>query len=318
MPPINTPLLLYKHIRDLAVPSKPHKALFSHNQFKTPSNRAIVTLHPITLHLANLLSISFDFPSPGSRQHTSSLPELQLISLLIIATKLYHPFDDLPRHVPSLADPAALSIDWPSWVQAQKAHNASNTDGNHLQRGTEINITEVDAMAMSGEQLDEYMDYYERTFIDTDRVEQKLPKDLLDMFPTGRLDSSEPASYSYQEQFAKEQEAVEETLEAVVGSMRLRNVISKESEESVRRIGSFYKRYRRIEDLDGDAKVFHEIVAERVGVRLETLVLAVGQMERLLIKWREGKVKEGLEEEGGQHEGDGEESENVEMMDESE
>ena len=208
-------------------------------------------------------------------------------------------------------------------MQAQKAYNTPNTDGNHLQRGTEINITEVDAMEMSGEQLDEYMDYYERTFIDSDRVEQKLPKDLLDMFPTGRLDGSEPASYSYQEQFAKEQQAVEETLGAVIGSMRLRNVISKESEEPVRRIGSFYKRYRRADDLDGNARVFHEKVAERVGVKLETLVLAVGQMERLLIKWREAKVKEGLEEEaeedtaGGEDEVDGE-SENVEMVDESE
>ena len=211
-------------------------------------------------------------------------------------------------------------------MQAQKAHNTLNTDENHLQRGTEINVTEVDVMEMSGEQLDEYMDYYERTFIDLDRVEQKLPKDLLDMYPTGRLDGSEPASYSYQEQFAKEQEAVRETLDAVIGSMSLRNVIPKESEEAVRRIGSFYKRYRRAEDLDGDAKVFHEKVAETVGVKLETLVLAVGQMERLLIKWREAKVKEGLEEEeeedkdtgGGGDDAEGGESENVEMMDEIE
>ena len=199
-----------------------------------------------------------------------------------------------------------------------------NTDESHLQRGTEIKVTEVDAMEMTGEQLDEYMDYYERTFIDPARVEQKLPKELLDMFPTGRLDGSEPASYSYHEQFAKEQEAVEETLETVIGSMRLRNVISKESEAPVRRIGSFYKRYRRAEDLDGSAKVFHEKVAGMVGVKLETLVLAVGQMERLLIKWREAKVKEGLEEVGEEDtaevedEAGGEESENVEMMDESE
>ena len=202
-------------------------------------------------------------------------------------------------------------------MQAQKAHNPSNTDKSRLERGTEINITEVDAMKMSGEQLDEYMDYYERTFIDSDRVEQKLPKDLLDIFPTGRLDGSAPASYSYQVQFAKEQEAVEQTLDAVVGVMKLRNVITKESEEPVRRIGSFYKRYRRVEDLDGDAKVFYEKVAERVGVRMETLVLAVGQMERLLIRWREGKVKEGEDSRGGEDEGDGEERENVEMMDEN-
>ena len=207
-------------------------------------------------------------------------------------------------------------------MQAQKAHKASITDESHLQRGTEINITEVDAMNMSGEQLDEYMDYYERTFIDTDRIEQKLPKELLDMFPTGRLDGSEPVPYSYQEQFAKEQEAVQETLDAVIGSMKPRKVISKESEKPVRRIGSLYKRYRRVEDLNSYAKVFHEKVADLVGVKLATLVLAVGQMERLFIKWREAKVKEGAEGEkngdtgGGGDELSGEDIENVEMMDE--
>ena len=323
LPPLNTPLLLYKHIRDLAIPGKLYRPSLSQTYIRTAPNRAIVTLHPITHHLANLLSISFAFPSPGSRQRTSSLPELQLISLLVIAIKLYHPFDGLPRHVPTLVDVAALTIDWPSWVQAQNAQNASITDESHLQRGTEINITEVDAMNMTGEQLDEYMDYYERTFIDPDRIEQKLPKELLDMFLTGRLDGSEPVTYSYQEQFTKEQEAVEGTLDAVIGSMKLRKVIPKESEEPVRRIGSLYKRYRRVEDLNDYAKVFHEKVAELVGVKLETLVLAVGQMERLLIKWREAKVKEGAEGEGngetdeGEGGVDGDESENVEMMDES-
>ena len=217
----------------------------------------------------------------------------------MIATKLYHPFDTLPRHASSLADPAALTIDWPTWVDAHKAHDASNTSDDHIPRGSEINITEADVMKMTGEQLDEYMDYYERTFIDAERIEQKeqaLPKELLDMFPIGRPENSSPLPYSYERQVQKEQQASEQILKTMVSSMKLRPVVAEDSEEPVRPIGSFYKRYRKVEDLQGPAKVFHEKVAKLVGVKLETVVLAVGQVERRLIKWREGKVKEGLEE----------------------
>ena len=242
------------------------------------------------------MSVSFAFPSPDCRQRTSSLPELQLICLLTIATKLYHPFDTLPRHVTSLADPAALAINWPSWVQALDVHNASDTSDGRLQRGSEIHLIDTDVMKMSGKQLDEYMDYFERTFIDSERIEQKIPKELLDMFPTGRLDGSETDPYSYYDQSAREQDAVDQRLRTMIGSMTLRSVISEDIKEPVRRVGSFYKRYRYAEDLKGEAKAFHEKAAEAIGVKLETLLLAVGQVERMLIKWRETKVKERSEE----------------------
>ncbi len=195
-------------------------------------------------------------------------------------------------------------MDWPAWTAAQKAHDAALAAEGHLPRGSEINVSEEDAMKMTGQQLDEYMDYYERTFVDPERVEQKsrgLPKQLLDMFPISRLDGSEPIPYSYQEQAEKEQVAAEQTLKHVVGSLRLRPVTSGagdggDGEEGVHRVGSFYKRYRRVEDLDGVASVFYERVAEKVGVSIETLVLAVSQVERLLIRWREKKRKQKADE----------------------
>lgn len=156
-------------------------------------------------------------------------------------------------------------------------------------------------MKMTGEQMDQYMDYYERTFIDKERVESEnrgLPNELLDMFPTGRANGSSPAPYSYKEQTDKEQAATEQKLKTVVGAMKLRPIAAENNKEPVRRIGDFYKRYRRVEDLEGVAKVFYERVAEAVGVRVETLVLAVGQVERRLIVWREGRLREGRLREG--------------------
>lgn len=233
------------------------------------------------------------------------MPEVQLMCLLVIAVKLYHPFDGLIRHVRSLADSAALTIDWEVWVDSQRSCKMHAASGAHLERGSEIYVTEKDVMNMTGEQLDEYMDWYERTFVDESRAEEKargLPKQLLDMFPTGRIDGSEPAPYSHDRMAAEEQETVDKRLNLVMGKLLLRTAVSDDPDDSTgtnrdsTQIGNFYKRYKKVEDLTPHAKAFHEAVAEVIGVRLETLLLAVGQVERRLVKWKDAKVKADKEE----------------------
>ena len=295
-PPLNAPLLLYKHIRNLSLPSMAR----SDDTVKPAANETAVALHSQTLRISQLLSLTFDFPLPGSRQQTCSLPEVQLLCLLIIAVKLYHPFDSSIRHVRSLADPAALTIDWDSWVDGQSSRKMHATGGTHLERGSEIHVTENDVMNMAGEQLDEYMDWYERTFVDESRAEEKsrgLPKQLLDMFPTGRIDGSDPTPYSHDRMAVEEEEAIDKKLNTMMSKLRLRDIISDDAEGSMEisedstRIGSFYKRFRKVEDLTPHARAFHEAVAQAIGVRMETLILAVGQVERKLVKWKEAKVK---------------------------
>lgn len=260
----------------------------------------VVTLYPKTLQISQLLSTTFDFPLAGFRQQTSSLPEIQLICLLIIAVKLYHPFDGFTRRVRSLADSATLTIDWVKWIEVQSFHNLHATGEAHLRRGSEINVTERDVMEMTGEQLDKYMDWYERTYVDESRVEEKargLPKQLLEMFPISRPDGSSPSEYIYEQMAAEDQKTIDERLNVVMGKLRLRTVVSDDSEDSVgahedsTQIGSFYKRYRKVEDLTPHAKAFHEAVAEAIGVKLEILIIAVGQVERKMVQWREAKLK---------------------------
>lgn len=214
--------------------------------------------------------------------------------------KLYHPFDGFSRHVRSLADSTALTVDWATWVDVQSFHNVHATGEAHLERGSEIHVTERDVMNMTGEQLDEYMDWYQRTFVDESHVEEKaraVPKQLLDMFPTGRTDGSSPTPYDYDQMAAAEQDTIDKRLNVVMGKLRLRDVVFDDSEDSIgvpedsNRIGSFYKRYRKVRDLTPHAKAFHEVVASAIGVKLEILVLAVVQVERKLVKWREAKVK---------------------------
>ena len=149
---------------------------------------------------------------------------------------------------------------------------------------------------MSGDQLDQYMDWYEDHYIDDDKgTETKakgMHKELLNMFPTGRLDGSSRIPYTYAEQVQKERAATDEALQKVVGSLSVRPIVS-EDDEAVDRAGSSYKRYKKASNMEENARFFHERVADMLGIKLQTLMNAVAQVEMKLLAYKKAKVKEG-------------------------
>lgn len=176
-----------------------------------------------------------------------------------------------------------------------------------------MKIKEQDVFHMSDAQLDEYLDWYEKTWVnEPTRRPRKgdLPQDLLDMFPTGRLDGSAAPVFNIKDSIAADQVALDAKLAAVQASLRTRSVIREEEEETqsepVWRIGSFYKRYRKEADLPPHARTFYEAAAGLIGVELSTMVVAVLQTEQLLLSYRKGEVRAGRED------GEGDEMEGVE------
>lgn len=260
-----------------------------------------------------MLSIDFAFPTPGHRQRLSALPEISLISLIVIVVKLYHPFDGFDRSAQSFTDPAVLAIDWSSWIEAQQNWKSRLENERHLAPGSAASVTERDAMKMSGEQLDDYLDWYEKTWVNDERAVNKqggLPKQLLDMFPTGRLDGSTPTVYNNDEETAQEYRSTGQRILETMGKMKMRSVVPEDGEDregrGIRNVGSLYKRYRRVDSLNQQARAFHEAAASAVAIKLETLLLVVLQVERKLILWRKKQLKverEGLGEDEDTDEG---------------
>ncbi|KAI4202247.1 MAG: hypothetical protein LQ350_002631 [Teloschistes chrysophthalmus] len=283
LPILNHPLLLFKHIRDLALP---------------------LDLFVAVRRLAKLLQIDFSFPKARPYYRISSAPEVALVALLVITVKLYHPFDSIDRHPRSLTEPGTLGIDWNRWSEVQKDYDARDTAGGKLGRGNEIKVTETDVFNLSGDQIDEYLDWFEKTWVDEERARKQprgYPSQLLDMFPTGKPDGSIRPTVDAERERLNDEEVLEAKLRAVQGALKPRQIISdkdaKNHEEPVARIGSFYKRYRKAEDLPDEAKAFHETAASLIAVKVSTLLIAVGQIERRLIKWKEEQEKEGSDSE---------------------
>jgi RNA polymerase I-specific transcription initiation factor RRN7 len=265
--------------------------------------KILVDIYTAVHHMSCILEIDFCFPKHGSRQKASNLPEISLVALLIIAVKVYYPFDSLERHQRSHLDAGVLTIDWDKWFELLEQHDKSLISKDSIGRGNALLVTEQDVMKMSVNQLDEYLDWYEKTWISEEDEKQKkkgLPKQLLDMFPTGRQDGSLPTAVDFDAETKAEQYCLDEKLQSVQSRLKTRRLIPGEHEgkggEALRRPGSFYKRYRKIEDFPPHAKKFHEAAASLVGISFSTLAVAVRQMERKLQCWRDKRLKENLEE----------------------
>jgi len=81
--------------------------------------------------------------------------------LIVVATKLSQPFDDILRYPESDSDPSTVMIDWGRWSEIMTEEQVPG-----LKRGEEIMVTDMDVLLMSNEAMDDYMNWYQRTFLD--------------------------------------------------------------------------------------------------------------------------------------------------------
>lgn len=200
---------------------------------------------------------------------------MQLIVLIVIATKLYYPFDDLKRYPTDSKEPAVLTMDWVRWQQAQTTFDSHSHFMDNIGKDAAVHVKDEDVMHMSTEQLDHYMDWYADNWLDTSRD----PGPLADMFSIQRADDSQPDSGaatlpSYPAVAPTTQEKVEALLYKATHYIRQRRLIPEDDEEPARP-GEIYRRYRWESQLSGAARTFYEVAARLAAVPLKTLIRAV-------------------------------------------
>ncbi|KAL4922758.1 hypothetical protein BDW62DRAFT_171701 [Aspergillus aurantiobrunneus] len=259
-PPLNTPVLLYRLLRRLALP---------------------VDIYPVTKRLQTLLGFTFKYPTTVvSRRKPLDEPELQLVTLIVIATKLLFPFDDVQRHPTSTQELTVQAIDWGSWAEVQNRFDRRDASAGRIGKGKEILVNEGDVLNMNGDQLDAYLDWYENSWLDNN----KGANPLTPFFPLGSASKENRQSEPTAED--DEEEAIEVMLHMAPRYLKSRAVVSS-SEPDIPRPGSLYSRYRQESDLPDSARAFYEIAAKVIGVSISTLVRSVSQAETQINKWLE-------------------------------
>ena len=255
-----------------------------------------------TRDLIQLLNINLQFSKNNQELTLLGFPEIQLISILTIAVKLYHPFDLTRRSVDGTSNPATLAIDWKAWGEIYQDSHGQRDFDQSLKPGDEIRITDKDVPKMSSLQLEQYLNWYEKTWVaDTARPGRKgmLSEQLLDMFPISSEGLLGSRASDQGRDSASEMERVEDRLKRVQGSLKLRAASSIDPDENTtlnRRVGELYKRYQVVEEPHPYALAFYTAAADIVGISVSSLSSAVLQMESHIVRWRRSQRQKSKEE----------------------
>ena len=271
--PLNTTPILYDYVKNLSLPLEVYAAVQKLN--------AIVNL-------------DFKYIDSGKRRRTMlSYPEAQLMSLVIIATKLLFPFDNdiFQRHPQHPVDQSMLMLDWKAWMDTRTTRTAVDTPDLSLEKGAEINVKDTDVFGMSASQLDQYMDWYQLTWARTEISDDDLSNELLQMFPLQQV----PDKHINPDRIIQEDALKLEQLRAVQAKLKPSKIVTEEqaakSSDLVLRPGMGYQQFRNQRALSKSAvaTAFHLEAAELSCLTLDMLLRAVLQTERKITLWRRAK-----------------------------
>ena len=110
------------------------------------------------------------FPSRDSRLQPFRFPEVQLMSVLIVAVKASQSFDSVECRPRSESEPAALAIDWTIW---QPALRTTDPAPDQFSSRRNMFVSEKDVFDMSQAQLDQYLDWHQRMWINESQAKCK-------------------------------------------------------------------------------------------------------------------------------------------------
>lgn len=102
------------------------------------------------------------------------------MALVIIATKTLYGLDGVSRAPESSTEPAAVGLKWEAWNNFLRLGNTERRGllgdiGQETnKRELEVDAKEIDVFGMSGEDLDRYMDWFEKTWADNSSTKRIL------------------------------------------------------------------------------------------------------------------------------------------------
>ncbi len=127
-------------------------------------------VYPAVKRLAKTVGYDFTFPAVYTRRSAHiAYPEVQLVALVIVVAKHFYPFDDHKQTPRSAVEPTSLIIDWKSWNAAQEKFELQTAPGTKIGSQRAVELKEQDVFQLSASELDDYMDWYQQTWVETSR-----------------------------------------------------------------------------------------------------------------------------------------------------
>ncbi|KAI0520789.1 hypothetical protein F5B22DRAFT_598378 [Xylaria bambusicola] len=257
IPPLNYVPIILRFITDLVLP---------------------VDVYIAAKCIGEILKAEFCYPSQGDKKlRTMDNPEVLLMCLVVVSTKLLYSLDGVERLPISQLDPRQTKIDWQSWrnIVAEKPVK----EHGYLTPGEEYKVTNDDVMNMDKAKLDDYMDWFERMWLHN--REPQTTERVRDLFEQKRssatIDQSEDLK-SQGDQIKEKYDKLSEAIEVVDATTDFSENVKTEPR-------NLCPIWRREVDLPDAAKVLYSKAAELAAIPLATLIRGSMQVERQIELW---------------------------------
>ncbi|CAI6330662.1 unnamed protein product [Periconia digitata] len=267
-PPLNVPVILFRFMKELALP---------------------LEIYPATRRLATLLQ--YDFTCNSQKRKIVSvehLPEAHLIGCLVVCVKLLYPFDGARRYPTSIDEPATMKLDWNqrASIMRKSKQPTENSENKYIAEEL-INLRPEDVPFMNGDQIDQYLAFYQENFVDEPYINAEgkssdFQRAMHDMFP---IQSNKP-SQPIQELPESHMQRSWEIVQSVQSILEPQTVIAEDDGQGIRRPGRDYVAYKKESDLPENAQAFYEEAARIAGFSLEMLVSVVFSTESRIRRWK--------------------------------
>lgn len=273
-PVLNLPLVRYRWVRELMLP---------------------IEVYAACQRLAQLLAIDFEFDlstkTSTSANITLRYPEGRLMGVMVAATKLLFPFDDIERTARSRTDLSGVSMDWQEWAKQMSDLNKAEAGDQALSFDECFRFDEARSHTVSDDKLDAYLDWYQDN-IATEEIRERgragrdadLRRAMFAMFPAADRTAAEPLSRTTTDG----QSSLDSNLRKVQSKLRPRLILdSGFSDEEVCPVGNSYRRVRDANELSRVARAFYERAAEVAGLGLDDMVQITFAIERKMQMYEE-------------------------------
>lgn len=292
-PTLNWHIVLFNWIEQLALPVEVYAGVKRLNK---------IVGYDFTYHIAERSLEAVDNGRLRQRRRSPvDSTEMQLISLLLVTTKLLFPFN---KHAVGHAE---IRLDWSVWLRVHKSLDAEE----HPRRGLyeQIEVKDRDIMGFNAEQMDRYMDWYQNMFPGSEESsaskKNDLEKSILDMFPllnVGEQSTTTPGLH--QEAPAGNERVRRVAAEAIIPAIA-RNYDDNEEAAASQLPGSEYSTFPalaaleastdhedEVKEADNFIMYLHERAAGLACTDLKHLLQAIRHTEMKLLGWQKEKQRE--------------------------
>ncbi|PNP47230.1 hypothetical protein TGAMA5MH_01045 [Trichoderma gamsii] len=232
--------------------------------------------------LASILGYQFQFPIERLSNTRLDYPEIRLIALLIVATKLSFPFsEDTSISQPANFDSVEMpKLDWERWRQGK--HGLPTQQETKTGRYDFNKVTPSQIVSMDDEELDAYFAHV------SSLIDVTSDNPITKFFPVEDL----PTSINQVDDISTMEldDAVKNLLSQTI---KYDSFSSIETAKSTTMPISRYEAFRNVDHLNQTAFDLYKAAGTVVGASLETMTDAIYRVERAMVVWQTKNGHEG-------------------------